>query len=71
MIQKIRIALGVVGLVLLTSFVIQNFSNVSIRYWPFLTFNAPLWIIVLASAGVGVLSFHFFQAYRKSKTPKS
>jgi uncharacterized integral membrane protein len=70
-IQKIRIALGAIGLILLASFVIQNFSNVSINFWPFLTFNAPLWIIVLASAGVGVLSFHFIQAYRKSKTPKS
>jgi uncharacterized integral membrane protein len=70
MMQKIRIALGAVGLVLLASFVIQNFGTVAVNYWPFLTFYAPLWIIVLASAGIGVLSFHFIQAYRKSKAPK-
>ena len=70
MLQKIRIAVGVVGTVLLASFVIQNFGSVPIKYWPFLRIDAPLWIVVLASAGIGVLSFHFFQAYRRSKTPK-
>jgi len=70
MIQKVRIALGAVGLVLLASFVIQNFGSVPVKYWPFLRIEAPLWIVVLASAALGVLTFYFIQAYRKSKAPK-
>ena len=67
MMRKVRFALGALAAILLLSFVIQNFSNVPVRFWPFLTVDAPLWIIVAGSAALGIVAFHFFQAFKKSK----
>jgi uncharacterized integral membrane protein len=67
MMQKLRIALGALFAILLLSFIIQNRFDVTFRYWPFINISAPLWLIVVGSAGFGVLAFHFFQAFRKSK----
>ncbi|HKS16552.1 MAG TPA: hypothetical protein VJU16_04515 [Planctomycetota bacterium] len=70
MMQKLRIVLGTIAAVLLVSFIAQNFGSISIKFWPFGRVDAPVWIVVAGSAGMGILAFYFFQAFRKSK-PKT
>ncbi|HEU4339749.1 MAG TPA: hypothetical protein VFS19_06745 [Planctomycetota bacterium] len=65
--QKLRVALGAIAALLLVSFIAQNFSSISINYWPFGRIDAPVWIVVAGSAAMGILAFYFFQAFRKSK----
>ena len=67
MMQKVRIALGALFAILLLSFIVQNFSSISIKFWPFGRIDAPVWIVVAGSAAMGILAFYFFQAFRKSK----
>jgi uncharacterized integral membrane protein len=66
--RNLRIALAALFALLLLSFIVQNHDSVIIEYWPFIKrVEAPVWIVMAASAGLGVLAFHFFQAFRKSK----
>lgn len=67
MMRKVRFAIGAIAAILLLSFIIQNHANVPVRFWPFLQVQAPLWLIMAAMAGLGVLAFHFFQAFKKTK----
>lgn len=65
--RRLRIALAAIFAVLLISFIIQNFDSISIRYWPFGRLDAPVWFVTVASAALGILAFHFYQAFRRSK----
>ena len=65
--RNLRIALFALFAILLLSFIFQNRSDVPFRYWPFLNVQAPLWLIIIVSAGLGVLVFHFFKAWQKTK----
>jgi uncharacterized integral membrane protein len=69
MMRKVRFALGAIAAILLISFIFQNHANVPVKFWPFLQVQAPLWLIMAGCAGLGVLAFYFFQAFKKSKTP--
>ena len=66
--RNLRIALAALFALLLISFIVQNHSKVIIKYWPLIDrVEAPIWIAIAASAGLGILAFHFFQAFRQSK----
>lgn len=67
MMRKVRIALAALFALLLLSFIIQNHANVPVKFWPFLQVQAPLWLIMAGCAGLGILAFHFFRAFQKTK----
>jgi uncharacterized integral membrane protein len=67
MMRKLRFAIAAIAALLLLSFIFQNHANVPVKFWPFLQVQAPLWLIMAACAGLGVLAFHFFQAFKRSK----
>jgi len=68
MMQKLRIALGAIAALLLLSFIVQNFHTTKVNYWPFGKLeDIRVCFLMAGSAGLGVLAFYFFQAFRKSK----
>lgn len=68
MMQKLRIALGAIIALILLSFIIGNSESVIVDFWPTdYGVRAPLWLVIIGSAGLGILAFYFFQAFKKSK----
>ena len=67
MIQKVRITLLVVALLLLLSFIVLNWREAPVRFWGVGVVNFPVAFVVIGSAAMGALAMYFFEAYRRSK----
>ena len=68
MMQKLRIALGAIAALILLSFIIGNSETVDVDFWPTdYGIKAPLWLVIVGSALLGIGAFYFFQAFKKSK----
>jgi uncharacterized integral membrane protein len=71
MMQKLRITLGVIVCLILLSFIIGNSETVAVDFWPSkYGVTAPLWVVIVGSAALGILAFYFFKAFQKSKKPE-